>query len=46
MQLPATSLVKSRHPFGVLIEAGDPVAVSAIRTSNAGQAFEGFYRPR
>ncbi|MGZ8179278.1 C40 family peptidase [Williamsia sp. SKLECPSW1] len=31
---------------GQMIEAGDPVSVSAIRTSNAGQTFEGFFRPR
>ncbi|MFT4128287.1 MAG: C40 family peptidase, partial [Gordonia sp. (in: high G+C Gram-positive bacteria)] len=29
-----------------LVEAGDPVQVSALRTSNAGQGFQGFYRPR
>lgn len=31
---------------GQMIEAGDPVGISPIRTSNAGQAFEGFFRPR
>lgn len=31
---------------GQMVEAGDPVSVSAIRTSNAGQTFEGFFRPR
>jgi cell wall-associated NlpC family hydrolase len=31
---------------GQMVEAGDPVAVSPIRTSNAGQRFEGFFRPR
>lgn len=30
---------------GLMIEAGDPVAVSPIRTTNSGMAFEGFYRP-
>lgn len=30
---------------GQMIEAGDPVAVSAVRTSNSGMAFQGFYRP-
>jgi cell wall-associated NlpC family hydrolase len=31
---------------GQMIEAGDPVGISPIRTSNAGQRFEGFFRPR
>ena len=31
---------------GQMVEAGDPVAVSAVRTTNAGQGFQGFYRPR
>lgn len=31
---------------GQMIEAGDPVQVSAIRTTNAGQGFQGFYRLR
>jgi cell wall-associated NlpC family hydrolase len=30
---------------GVMVEAGDPVKLSAIRTSNAGQGFQGFWRP-
>ncbi|WP_430333619.1 C40 family peptidase [Rhodococcus sp. ACT016] len=30
---------------GQMIEAGDPVSVSAIRTSNIGMEFYGFYRP-
>ena len=30
---------------GLMVEAGDPVAVTAIRTGNSGMAFEGFYRP-
>jgi cell wall-associated NlpC family hydrolase len=30
---------------GLMIEAGDPVHLSAIRTSNAGQGFQGFWRP-
>lgn len=30
---------------GQMIEAGDPVSVSAIRTSNSGMGFHGFYRP-
>ncbi|MDV3130085.1 C40 family peptidase [Mycobacterium sp. 21AC1] len=29
----------------VMIEAGDPVQLSAIRTTNAGQGFHGFFRP-
>nr|WP_298441282.1 C40 family peptidase [Gordonia sp. (in: high G+C Gram-positive bacteria)] len=31
---------------GQMVEAGDPVQVSAIRTTNLDQQFEGFYRPR
>lgn len=31
---------------GQMVEAGDPVQVSAVRTTNIGQTFEGFYRPR
>lgn len=30
---------------GQMIEAGSPVKLSAIRTSNAGQGFQGFWRP-
>ena len=30
---------------GVMIEAGDPVKLSPIRTTNAGQGFQGFWRP-
>ena len=30
---------------GQLIEAGDPVAVSGLRTENIGMSFHGFYRP-
>lgn len=30
---------------GLMIEAGDPVQLSAIRTTNAGQGFQGFWRP-
>ena len=29
------------HP----VEAGDPVQLSPIRTTNAGQGFQGFWRP-
>ncbi|MGV9710514.1 C40 family peptidase [Gordonia sp. NPDC003424] len=29
-----------------LVEAGDPVQVSPLRTTNAGQGFQGFFRPR
>ncbi|GAC69816.1 C40 family peptidase [Gordonia soli] len=29
-----------------LVEAGDPVSVSPLRTTNAGQNFQGFFRPR
>jgi peptidoglycan DL-endopeptidase CwlO len=30
---------------GTMIEAGDPVHLSAVRTTNAGQGFQGFFRP-
>lgn len=30
---------------GQLIEAGDPVQLNPVRTSNIGMAFKGFYRP-
>jgi cell wall-associated NlpC family hydrolase len=30
---------------GQMIEAGDPVKLSTIRTTNAGQGFQGFWRP-
>jgi cell wall-associated NlpC family hydrolase len=30
---------------GQMIEAGDPIQLSAIRTTNAGQGFQGFWRP-
>jgi peptidoglycan DL-endopeptidase CwlO len=30
---------------GLMIEAGDPVHLSPIRTTNAGQGFQGFWRP-
>ena len=30
---------------GTMIEAGDPVKLSPIRTDNAGQGFQGFFRP-
>jgi cell wall-associated NlpC family hydrolase len=30
---------------GTMIEAGDPVHLSPIRTENAGQGFQGFWRP-
>ena len=30
---------------GTMIEAGDPVQLSPVRTSNAGQGFQGFWRP-
>jgi len=28
-----------------MIEAGDPVQLAPIRTTNAGQGFQGFWRP-
>lgn len=30
---------------GMMIEAGDPVQLSPVRTTNSGMAFHGFYRP-
>ncbi|MDT5178524.1 MAG: peptidoglycan DL-endopeptidase CwlO [Mycobacterium sp.] len=30
---------------GLMIEAGDPVKLSPVRTTNAGQGFQGFWRP-
>jgi cell wall-associated NlpC family hydrolase len=30
---------------GMMVEAGDPVQLSPIRTTNAGQGFQGFWRP-
>lgn len=30
---------------GLMIEAGDPVQLSEIRTTNSGQGFQGFWRP-
>jgi cell wall-associated NlpC family hydrolase len=30
---------------GTMIEAGDPIQLSPIRTTNAGQGFQGFWRP-
>lgn len=30
---------------GLMVEAGDPVQLSPIRTANAGQGFQGFWRP-
>ena len=30
---------------GLMVEAGDPVSVSAVRTNNIGMQFYGFYRP-
>ena len=30
---------------GQLVEAGDPVSVSGLRTDNIGMSFYGFYRP-
>lgn len=30
---------------GMMVEAGDPVQISPIRTTNAGQGFHGFFRP-
>ena len=30
---------------GLMIEAGDPVSITPVRTDNAGMAFEGVFRP-
>ncbi|CAA0131035.1 Murein DD-endopeptidase MepH [Mycolicibacterium vanbaalenii] len=30
---------------GMMVEAGDPVQLSPVRTANAGQGFQGFWRP-
>jgi cell wall-associated NlpC family hydrolase len=30
---------------GTMIEAGDPIHLSPVRTTNAGQGFQGFWRP-
>ncbi|MEU5260477.1 NlpC/P60 family protein [Amycolatopsis sp. NPDC021455] len=48
--LPGDLVVWSGHVAmvigdGQMIEAGDPVQISKIRTTNAGQSFIGFYRP-
>ncbi|PRX43611.1 NlpC/P60 family protein [Prauserella shujinwangii] len=48
--LPGDLVVWSGHVAmvigdGLMIEAGDPVQIGPIRTSNAGQQFIGFYRP-
>ena len=33
------------YPYERLGEAGDPVQLSPVRTTNAGQGFHGFFRP-
>jgi len=48
--LPGDLVVWSGHVAmvigdGQMVEAGDPVQISNIRTTNAGQSFIGFYRP-
>jgi cell wall-associated NlpC family hydrolase len=48
--LPGDLVVWSGHVAmvignGQIIEAGDPVQIRPIRTTNAGQSFIGFYRP-
>jgi cell wall-associated NlpC family hydrolase len=48
--LPGDLVVWSGHVAmvigdGQMVEAGDPVQISNIRTTNAGQSFVGFYRP-
>jgi hypothetical protein len=42
--LPKTTRA-DRFSTGVLVEAGDPVQLSPIRTSNLNQGFQGFFRP-
>ena len=48
--LPGDLVVWSGHVAmvvgdGMMVEAGDPVQVNPIRTSNIGMEFKGFYRP-
>ena len=48
--LPGDLVVWSGHVAmiigdGQMVEAGDPVQISPVRTSNSGDAFLGFYRP-
>jgi hypothetical protein len=43
-QVPA-SLMREITLNGTPAEAGDPVQLSPIRTTNLGQGFQGFYRP-
>ncbi len=48
--LPGDLVVWSGHVAmvigdGLMIEAGDPVSINPIRTTNAGQQFIGFFRP-
>ena len=50
-QLPGDLAVWSGHVAmyvgnDQMVEAGNPVQVSPVRTNNLDQAFEGFYRPR
>ncbi len=33
------------YSYERMAEAGDPVHLSAVRTTNAGQGFHGFFRP-
>lgn len=33
------------YPYEQFAEAGDPVQLSPVRTTNAGQGFQGFWRP-
>ena len=48
--LPGDLAVWDRHIAkivgnGKMVEAGDPVHLSPIPTTNAGQGFQGFFRP-
>lgn len=41
----AERLIRYLQPYSHSDEAGDPVKLSPIRTANAGQGFQGFWRP-
>ena len=42
---PRTAAFTICTPIDELVEAGDPVQLSLIRTTGAGQGFQGFWRP-
>ena len=43
LSVPDNSL--NMDPYRYPVEAGDPVQLSPVRTTNAGQGFQGFLRP-